>query len=310
MQLMQLTLAQTTRTPAAWLCGMETDCPRNYSPHDINISASQWNPFAVEPRRKLNQRRKEAMSQCTQQRELTTTGGWCLEKGRTVYLPHNESYMLPRNHVPADEGLSDVLLSILSPKVSCLRRKSFTRKLKKKSKDTSVSKEADEDDCASFGLARKTSVNDFGAGVGQYGHRLRSEDPDLLWTAYDGAGNVEEYTDGFVTWFDLTVPFSLPRADWVVSFEVGEHVPTAFEGTVIRNLHAHNCRGVILSWAVLNQEGRSHVNNHGNQYVIDTFHELGYLHREQIDRKFRSKAIYGWFKHSVMVFERYNPVNC
>jgi hypothetical protein len=80
---------------------------------------------------------------------------------------------------------------------------------------------------------RWLGAQDDGAGVGQYGHRLRSEDPDLLWTAYDGAGNVEEYTDGFVSWLDLTIPLSLPRADWVVSFDVGEHVPAPFEATVI-----------------------------------------------------------------------------
>ena len=213
-----------------------------------------------------------------------------------VPLPRNESYMLPPFHFPADEGLIEVLLSILSPKASCLREGKVA--------------EDEADECASFGLARKTTVNDFGAGVGQYGHRLRSEDPDLLWMAYDGAGNVEEYTDGFVSWFDLTIPLALPRADWVVSFEVGEHVPTPFEATVIRNLHAHNCRGIILSWAILGQRGNWHVNNHANRYIVDVFHELGYRHREDLDKKFRRKATYSWFKRSIMVFERYNPLLC
>lgn len=216
-------------------------------------------------------------------------GGWCLAKGKMVSLSRNESYMLPPFHVEADEGLSEVLLSIFSPRAYCLRGKA-------------------EDECASVGLARKTTVNDFGAGVGQYGHRLRSEDPDLLWMAYDGAGNVEEYTDGFVSWFDLTIPLSLPRADWVVSLEVGEHIPAQFEFTVIRNLHAHNYRGIILSWAILGQKGDWHVNNHANKYIVEIFHKLGYRRRQEIDQEFRRKAIYPWFKHSIMVFERYNPL--
>ena len=73
---------------------------------------------------------------------------------------------------------------------------------------------------------------------------------------------------------------------------------------------AHNCRGIILSWAILGQRGNSHVNNHANRYIVDVFHELGYRHREDLDKKFRRKATYYWFKRSIMVFERYNPLIC
>ena len=47
---------------------------------------------------------------------------------------------------------------------------------------------------------------------------------------------------------------------------MGEHVSGNYEGMVIRNLHHHNCKGVILSWAVLGQGGHSHVNNNSNDY--------------------------------------------
>jgi hypothetical protein len=60
---------------------------------------------------------------------------------------------------------------------------------------------------------------------------------------FDGAGNVEEVTGGFVRFADLSLPLQMPRADWVVALEVGEHIPSAFEPTFVRNLHAHNCRG-------------------------------------------------------------------
>ena len=83
-----------------------------------------------------------------------------------------------------------------------------------------------------------------------------------------------------------------------------------FEATVIRNLHAHNCRGVILSWAIPGQVGHSHVNNHANEYIIDIFLKLGYRHLEGMGKKFRRKATYYWFKRSIMVFERYNPLIC
>lgn len=91
------------------------------------------------------------------------------------------------------------------------------------------------------------SVNDFGAGIGQYGRELRQEGLD--WRGFDGAGDIVEYTDGFVRFADLTIPLALPRADWVVSLEVGEHVPREHTLMFIRNLHAHNRCGVLLSWA-------------------------------------------------------------
>ena len=78
------------------------------------------------------------------------------------------------------------------------------------------------------------SLNDFGAGVGQYGHALRSKDAGHRWHGFDGAGNVGEVTSNMVcaqnergcgeelitsllpqvSWFDLTFPnLSLPVAD-------------------------------------------------------------------------------------------------
>ena len=89
------------------------------------------------------------------------------------------------------------------------------------------------------------------------------------------AGWLEEVTGGFVQFVDLTAPLSLPRADWVLSLEVGEHVPSQHEAALIRNLHAHNCRGVVLSWAVLHQGGFHHVNNHANAYVVGVFEGRG-----------------------------------
>ena len=53
----------------------------------------------------------------------------------------------------------------------------------------------------------------------------------------------------------------IPKADWAISLEVGENVPSNYEGMVIHNVHHHhNCKGVILRWAVLGQGGQSHVN--------------------------------------------------
>ena len=45
----------------------------------------------------------------------------------------------------------------------------------------------------------------------------------------------------------------------------------------MRNLHAHNCIGIVLSWGLLAQGGLAHINNHPPEYVIETFEQLGYV---------------------------------
>jgi hypothetical protein len=155
-----------------------------------------------------------------------------------------------------------------------------------------------------------TSISDFGAGVGQYKYEILKRFPDLDYRAYDGAGNVEKYTHGFLNYFDLTMPLSLPKADWVMSLEVGEHIPAKYEGMMIRNLDRHNCKGVILSWGVLGQDGHGHVNNHSNEYIIQVFRELGYSYDVSTTTKFRaSKGSYAWLTKSMMVFRR-NTIVC
>jgi uncharacterized protein (DUF2249 family) len=77
---------------------------------------------------------------------------------------------------------------------------------------------------------------------------------------------------------------------------VGEHVPNQQEMTFVRNLHAHNRRGIILSWATLNQGGSGHVNNHDPRYLRDTFEELGYVYDEALSNGLQSALYRGDFE--------------
>ena len=234
------------------------------------------------------QRRKRARELCVDEKHLET-GAYCLpqlthtrsgphaSKGqvRTILLPQNQSYVMPvdatfrsANHVEAD-GRIVYALAELGNQVP----------------------------------THELLVNDFGAGVGQYGHALLAVEPELLsrYKAYDGAGNIDDWTKGFMRCFDLTDDqLGLPRAHWVLSVEVREHVPhVMLEGVLLRNLHAHNCecnarrslaltcsahllalrchpqlttvwaqlaymtgRGIILSWAAVGQKGQGHINVH------------------------------------------------
>ena len=139
-------------------------------------------------------------------------------------LPNGHSYWYPRHHLSADPGILRYLVSMV-----------------------------DENP--------EVTINDFGAGVGQYGHELMAARPKAKYLGYDGAGNVEHWTHQpaparvnlqtmrktppwgsrerylcyrFLQWFDLTKPQALPKADWVMSLEVGEHVPHASEPMVFR----------------------------------------------------------------------------
>jgi len=198
------------------------------------------------------------------------SGGWCLEENPDeIEIQWNEaSFKIPYGHVPASERIVKELIKLIESE--------------------SIQ-----------------SLNDFGAGVGQYEDAILREMPNFNYSAYDGAGNIGEYTNGFVDFFDLTVPLALPKADWVISLEVGEHIPSKYEGMFFRNLHRHNRKGIILSWGVLNQNGRSHVNNHGNEYLVSTMESLGYEQDLDLQAKFRnSEGNYKWFENSLMVFRR------
>jgi hypothetical protein len=302
--------------------GVNWDFPRNYSLTAVNRSAAAlsrsheglWRLRAE----RLSRRHDEARAQCSHQlrgddarddTSVTSTGGWCLRTAgqRLVSLPNNRSYRLPPDHVPADARILVHLSALLS---------------------------------ARRGGARLSAL-DLGAGVGQFGHGLLSLDPGVRYVGYDGAGNVEEATDGFLHFVDLTIPLALRRADWVVSLEVGEHVPHGLEGAFVRNVHALNCRGVLLSWGyaawarghAIGLAGTHHINNHANQYVVHLFEELGYRfdvratqHLRRGRQKGSSSSVgdepalakrgfgadmngnHDWFRATVMVFERWTPL--
>ena len=255
---------------------VSVESERRYSFIDIAQSvmiADMFHQAVVEQSTNmLLERHLESKESCTKHavnHHVLDSGGWCLTPGNTSSITWNgNTFMIPHNHVPASGRIASELVTFIEQE-------------------------------------NITSINDFGAGVGQYKHAILSKLPDVEWNSYDGAGNTEEYTKGFVNFVDLTLPLDLPKADWVVSLEVGEHVPGKYEGMVIRNLHHHNCKGVILSWAVLGQGGHSHVNTHSNDYIISLFKELGY--KEDLDLKDKLRKPednYYWFPGSTMVFRR------
>ena len=269
---------------AARGCGMNHPCQPVYDLVAVNASASA--PPDDGAQAEFRRRRHEARKACraahegespspsrrangtfvAQGQAVLQTGGWCLDmsKTRLVTLPRRDgshvSYEIPPFHGLADAWVVTALVHLVTPSGDrTLAASGWPR-------------------CG----VRGGTVSDFGAGVGSYMYSVHSEAPGVAYRAYDGAGNIDEATGGAVRWFDLTLPLAFPRSDWVISLEVGEHVPPMFEGMVLRNLHAHNCRGIVLSWARLRQRGHGHVNNHMPDYLAKKLHALGYFVNENI----------------------------
>ena len=91
---------------------------------------------------------------------------------------------------------------------------------------------------------------------------------------------------------------------WVMSLEVGEHIPPQYEDTFIQNLHNNNLKGIILSWALIGQCGDGHINEQNNQYIKQKVCGLGYENDVTQETSFRDSAILPWFKKTIMVFRR------
>ena len=87
---------------------------------------------------------------------------------------------------------------------------------------------------------------DFGCGDGDYvNHFLKS---GINAVGYDGNPVTEDASGGTCFVLDLSNPIDLQsRYDWVMSLEVGEHLPKQYETIFIENLIQHVKDGLILS---------------------------------------------------------------
>lgn len=98
-------------------------------------------------------------------------------------------------------------------------------------------------------LFQGKSVLDVGTGLGRYGKWFQEHAATVAWEGIDGAENIEEVTQGWVKFGDFTEELRLPQRDWVMSLEVGEHLPRQYEGVFVDNLCGLAKVGVVISWA-------------------------------------------------------------
>jgi hypothetical protein len=171
--------------------GFNADHERSYSLRAINESVRSGAGRGARLQRMHDAGRAACLGSVTvshaQHGIIGRTGGWCLSEdgARLVNSSNASSYLLPFGHLLPDTIVVQLLHQLL----------------------------ASGDDFL--------SVLDFGAGVGQYGHALRAIDTRHRWRGFDGAGNVEEFTNGLVRFADLSIPIWLaPAADIVLCLEV------------------------------------------------------------------------------------------
>ena len=148
-----------------------------------------------------------------------------------------------------------------------------------------------------------TSLVDLGCGDGKYVENFKKNGINAC--GYDGNPDTPEYTNNRCGVLDLSQPYKFEQPfDWVMSLEVGEHLPPQFEDIFIENLHNNNKNGIILSWAVEGQGGHGHFNERNNDYVKAKFAKLGYVNDVEAENKMRAVASVGWFRNTVMVFRK------
>jgi len=165
------------------------------------------------------------------------------------------------------------------------------------------------DECLASGLVeffkkeQATSILDLGCGLGDYVKALRAHSFEC--EGYDGNPQTPQLSNGVAQVADLSAPLDLGRVfDWVLCLEVGEHIPKVYETLLIDNLHRHNAKGIVLSWAVKGQGGYGHVNEQNNLYVKTLLQKYGYTNDFSAELFLRKAASLWWFKNTLMVFRK------
>lgn len=148
-----------------------------------------------------------------------------------------------------------------------------------------------------------TSLVDFGCGMGEYVKEFQKNNINAI--GFDGNPDTPEITNNLCNVLDLSEPIDFTtKFDWVMSLEVGEHLPQQFEDIFINNLHNNNKYGIVLSWAVKEQGGHGHYNEQDNEYIKTKFSSLGYKNDIEAEEKLREDSTLSWFKNTIMVFRR------
>ena len=160
-------------------------------------------------------------------------------------------------------------------------------------------------------LDRQIFVIDVGCGTGFYTNYINDNTDRVICHGYDGNPNTPFLAGINCGVFDFTREdaYILRKHDWVLSLEVGEHIPPQYEDIFINNLHILNTEGIVLSWSIPEYGGDGHVNPKSNSYVLDRITKLGYSFLEKSTQVLKEQvAKYPhpcyWFRDTLMIFDK------
>ena len=147
---------------------------------------------------------------------------------------------------------------------------------------------------------------DFGAGKGHWSRFMGALGVKV--TAIDGASNISHITQRFVQQRELTRRFAKPcrTFDWVMSMEVAEHIPDAYEDTYLANLNCSLRAGLVFSWSRHGPPlGTGHVNPHEKMWVINKMKSTFGLELDRLATKaLIRQTTTAYLKEAILIFRR------
>ena len=148
------------------------------------------------------------------------------------------------------------------------------------------------------------TVTELGAGVGRYARAVMFYGKVSSYTAYDGMPGIDEISQGWVHYGDLSnASLQVKKSDYVITLETAEHVPRQFETTLMNNIVKAAMKGVIISWST-SRSGVGHVNIKSVKDVTDLFSRRGFYLDRNSTSELRQAAYYWYFRKNILVFKR------
>ena len=99
---------------------------------------------------------------------------------------------------------------------------------------------------------------------------------------------------------------TLIPSDFVLTFEMAEHIPRRFQGQLLQSIDRAATRGVIISWGTT-KGGVGHVNPMSVRAVQNLFCKRGFHLHSVPTRQLRQSSTYWYFQRNILVMERRPP---
>jgi hypothetical protein len=146
------------------------------------------------------------------------------------------------------------------------------------------------------------SINDLGSGS-QAKYSLVLKDSGFSVNAFDYNVEIRKISSIPTFVIDLTEIQFIKKTDLTICLEVGEHVPKKYEDILIENISNSSSRFLILSWAIIGQDGHGHVNCKTNFEVINLFRLKGWILDYEETELLRNSSSLSWFQNTIFVFK-------